>query len=144
MIYSQRAFTIMELLIVVIIVGIIAGFAIPGYQKALRKSEERVAIIKLRSMSAGMKIYKAKHGNYPAFDMTNLASINQNLGLSVVADTMTYQCIQADGSGDTNVCRASSPYGWSLHWHESGGDIIHCVTYTPSCPSCPYWANGNC
>ena len=85
-----------------------------------------------------MKIYKAKYGSYPAFDMPDLASINQNLQLNVLPDTMTYRCLQIDGAL-VNVCSAISPNGWSIHWHEmgAGGNTIHCSDGSPACPSCP-------
>ena len=55
---SRKAFTLLELIVVVVIIGVIAGFAIPGYQKAIEKGEERTAIIKLKGIMAGMKILK--------------------------------------------------------------------------------------
>ncbi len=135
----------MELVIVVVIIGVIAGFAIPSYEKAMEKGREKTAIVKLEGIAGGIKIYKAKHGSYPAFDMPNVTSINQNLQLNVPADTMTYRCLQVDGAL-ANVCSAISPDGWSIHWHElgSGGNTIHCADGGPACPSCPFWASGSC
>ncbi len=138
---KEQSFTLMELMIVVVIIGIIAGFAIPSYQKAIEKNEERVAIIKVQAMRAGMIIYKAKHGSYPAFDMPDLVSINQNLGLSIVPDTMSYQCFQTDGS-DINGCKAISPNGWIIHWHND--DIIHCRGGGSPCPTCQGRPLGGC
>ena len=80
----EQSFTLMELIIVVMIISVIAGFAIPSYQKAIEKNEEKTAVVKLQSIVGGMKIYKAKYGGYPAFDMPDLASINQNLQLNVL------------------------------------------------------------
>ena len=142
---NEPSFTLMELLIVVVIIGVIAGFAIPGYQKAMEKATEKNAIIKLQSIIAGMKIYRAKNGSYPAFDMPDLTSINTNLGLSVVPDTMSYYCAQNDGV-DVNVCTARSPNDWRIHWHPLGGgaDTIHCSNQGPACPSCPLWTSGSC
>lgn len=131
----------MELMIVVVIIGVIAGFTIPSYQKAIEKNKEKTAIVKLAGIVGGMKIYKAKHGNWPAFDMTNRTAINQNLQLNVVADTMDYRCYQASG-GDIPDCKAISPNGWIIHWHELGfgGNTIHCSTQGSACPTCPYTA----
>lgn len=135
----------MELIIVVMIISVIAGFAIPSYQKAIEKNEEKTSIVKLQSIVGGMKIYKAKYGSYPAFDMPDLASINQNLQLNVLPDTMTYRCLQIDGAL-VNVCSAISPNGWSIHWHEmgAGGNTIHCSDGGPACPSCPFHGSGSC
>ncbi|MBI5024536.1 MAG: prepilin-type N-terminal cleavage/methylation domain-containing protein [Candidatus Omnitrophica bacterium] len=137
----EQSFTLMELMIVVVIIGVIAGFAIPSYQKAIEKNEEKTAVVKLQTIRAGMKIYLAKNGGYPAFDMATVTAINANLGLSVVADTMTYQCLQND-NGETNVCTATSPdSSWSIHWHDPGGNgLIHCGAGT--CPTCTVGGTG--
>ncbi len=138
---TERSFTLLELILVVILIGIMTGVGIPGYQKAIEKNEERTAIVKLQAIRAGMIIYKAKYGNYPAFNMPDLTSINQNLGLSVVPGTMTYQCFPVDG-GDINSCKIISPNGWIIHWHND--DIIHCWGGAPPCPTCKNSALGGC
>jgi len=139
---KDKSFTLLELILVVVLMGIMAAYAIPSYQKAIEKNEERVAIAKLQAIVAGMKIYNAQKGDYPAFDMPNVTSINQNLGLSVVPDTMTYTCYQASGI-DTDVCTAlhPDPNNWRIHWHPTGGgaNTIHCSVAGPACPSCPFW-----
>ena len=61
-----NSFTILEITIVVVIVGILAAFAIPRFGKAFQKSEERNAITNLIAMrsavtaveeSTGLRIY---------------------------------------------------------------------------------------
>lgn len=132
----------MELMIVVVVIGIIAGFAIPSYQKAIEKNEERTAIVKLQAIRAGMQIYKAKHGSYPTFAMPDVTSINQNLKLNIMPGTMTYQCSPVDG-GDVNSCNVFSPNGWVIHWHDD--DIIHCRGGgSPPCPTCQGRPLGGC
>ena len=54
----------MELMVVVIIVGIMAAFAVPSYTKANNKAEERQMIVNLRSIIAAQEIYKAQKGDY--------------------------------------------------------------------------------
>lgn len=142
----EQSFTLMELMIVVMVIGIIAGFAIPSYQKALDKADERNAVVRLQAIRAGMKIYKARHNSYPAFDMPDVASINQNLGLNIIANTMSYQCFQTDGLDD-NICKAISPDGWIIHWHDpsGAGDILHCFGGTGiPCPTCKGSGAGGC
>lgn len=146
---AKRSFTLLELILVVVLIGVMAGVGIPSYQKAIEKNEERVALAKLQAIVGGMKIYKAKHGSYPAFDMPDLTSINQNLQLNIVPDKMTYTALQeqAPGDGDIPECRIISPYGWAIHWHELGlgGNTIHCSTAGVGlpCPSCPFFP-GTC
>ena len=142
---TERSFTLLELILVVTLMGILAGYAIPSYQRAIEKNEERVALAKLQAMVAGMKIYNAKHGDYPNVDMPNVTSINQTLGLSIVPDNMTYTCypVAPLPSTDTDVCTAlhPNPNNWRIHWHPtgSGANTIHCSTLGSACPSCPFW-----
>ena len=48
-----KGFTLVEILIVVAIIGIIAGFGLPGYEKMVRKAHERNAILGLTSIHQG-------------------------------------------------------------------------------------------
>ena len=137
---TERSFTLLELILVVILIGVMAGYGVPSYQRAIEKNEERVAIVKLQTIVAGMKIYQAKHGDYPAVDMPDLTSINQTLGLNIVADNMSYDCDPNDLT-DPDVCKARHPSDWRIHWHpgDSGAGTIHCSNQGPACPSCPFW-----
>jgi len=44
---SLRAFTLTELIITIVIISMVAAFAIPNYQKAVRRTYERNAILHL-------------------------------------------------------------------------------------------------
>jgi prepilin-type N-terminal cleavage/methylation domain-containing protein len=97
-----QGFTIMELLIVVILIGIIAGFAIPNYEKAVRKAHERDMQIQLMALHAANVIYRAHTGTYwdtGGANQTDLATINSALGLNIIAnDGTSYSYNGATGS----------------------------------------------
>ena len=61
---NKRAFTIMEIVIVVILIGIIAAFALPNYNKSIRKSHERDAVLQLQALHAANLIFRARNGDY--------------------------------------------------------------------------------
>ncbi len=84
-----KAFTLTELMVVVILIGIIAAFALPNYQKAILKAHERDAVVQLTVIHAALKIYEAQANTYPEghFDLTN---INTTLGLNVIGNGMRY------------------------------------------------------
>ena len=54
----------MELIVVVVIIGVIAGFAIPSFQKAYLRGREKAIVVVLQGTKGALEIYKARHGHY--------------------------------------------------------------------------------
>lgn len=88
---KQKGFTLTELLVVVILIGIIAAFALPNYQKAILKAHERDAVVQLTVIHAALKIYEAQTNTYPTDSTLDLTGINDRLGLNVIANGMEYE-----------------------------------------------------
>lgn len=130
----KRAFTIMEVMTVVIIVGVIAVFAIPNFSKTMTQSHEQDTMTQMTALHAANEIYRAQNGGYwpPDASTYNLAAINSALGLSILSNGMNYGCVGNTGAGYT--CTANRP----------SGDLIVVVTeaalsatnpqVTSSCP----------
>ena len=87
---KEQSFTLMELMIVVVIIGIIAGFAIPSYQKAMAKQKARRLILTAKLIDGAQEIYKARNGRYWcdfSVSCMQLSEINSGLGLNIIPET---------------------------------------------------------
>ena len=92
----------MELMVVIVLISIVAMFAIPNYTKAIRKSHERDMVTQAKLVHAANKIYKAHSSTYwltGGAPETDVAVINYNLGLNLINQGgMTYIYYSQDGS----------------------------------------------
>ena len=136
-----KSFTLLEVLIVIVIVGILAGFALPKFGRAFAKLDERSAIANLIATRTAGRMYLANTLTTVIPNWGNIAAINTALGLSIMDAKMTYACTAA-----ANGCSATHPSGWILEYHfigaHSDNGSIHCTD--ASCPSCPIGGGGNC
>ncbi|MBF0595311.1 MAG: prepilin-type N-terminal cleavage/methylation domain-containing protein [Candidatus Omnitrophica bacterium] len=98
----KRAFTLAELLLVMIIISIMAIFGVPLFSKAINKAKARDAINNLVIIHAAEALNKANTSSYIYSDGTGLASLNTGLNLNLVASDATYSCENVG-----NTCTAS-------------------------------------
>ncbi|MDP2938962.1 MAG: prepilin-type N-terminal cleavage/methylation domain-containing protein [Candidatus Omnitrophota bacterium] len=87
-----KAFTLLELIVTIIIIGILASIALPNYTKAMERSRDQEAITNLKLIKAAERIYLAENNSYfgpQAYDggtANNETAINTNLHLYLPAD----------------------------------------------------------
>ncbi len=61
----KKAFTLIELLIVVAIIGILASIAVPNFMNARVRAQVTRAQADLRNLTTAMSTYAVDHGTYP-------------------------------------------------------------------------------
>ena len=64
-----RGFTLLELLVVMVIIGLLAGYVAPRYFGQIGKSEAKVAKAQLDSLEKALDQYRLDTGHYPSTEI---------------------------------------------------------------------------
>lgn len=102
---SKAGFTLIEILIVVLIIGILAAIAVPQYQKAVEKNRAMQLLVSIKTLADAEEIYYMEHGSYTTY------FIKLDIGYSFNAETMTLN----DGSQIFLGQAHSRVYGMTKH-----------------------------
>ena len=69
---KNKGFTLIEMLVVVLIIGILAGIALPQYQMAVTKAKVASILPLMRRWKDALTEYKLQHGDYDVDDASFL------------------------------------------------------------------------
>ncbi|MFP5418945.1 MAG: type II secretion system major pseudopilin GspG [Gammaproteobacteria bacterium] len=75
MLVRQGGFTLLELLVVLVILGLLAGYVAPKYFSQLGKSEVKVAQAQIGALEKALDQYRIDTGHYPSNEQ-GLAALN--------------------------------------------------------------------
>ena len=91
----------MEIMVVVTLIGVIAAFALPAYDKSVQKADLRHRMTQAITLHAAQQIYRARNNVF--FESNSRATLNTNLELELPNDGATYACTDNSTYGQV-VC----------------------------------------
>ncbi len=62
----KKAFSLMELMVVIIILGLLASFVLPSLTGKGEEAKQKLSCIQMKSISVALKMYKIDNSTYPS------------------------------------------------------------------------------
>ena len=72
----NKGFTLIEMLVVVLIIGILSAIALPQYEAAVEKSRMSEALINLKALTSGIQRYQQAFPNATDVEKSNIADVD--------------------------------------------------------------------
>jgi type IV pilus assembly protein PilE len=95
---NKRGFTLMEIIITIVILGVLAGLATPTYFKTIEQTRGNEALVNLGIVHMGEKLYRLNKGTYwDGGGATTIAAINTALDVDMSATYYTAVNVTAVG-----------------------------------------------
>jgi len=64
--FDNRGFTLIELMVVIVILGILAGLIVPRIMSRPEEARQAKARIQIESLETALKLYRLDNGTYPS------------------------------------------------------------------------------
>ena len=102
---KNQGFSLMELIVVIVILGVIAGFALPNYRQSIQQSHERDMDNQLKALHAVSLLYNTQNnGAFYAGTLNDLTAINTQFGINLITnDNTTYSYTGAANNFTANA-----------------------------------------
>lgn len=128
---NTKGFTLIELMIVVVIIGILAALAIPRFSNASDRAKEKEADGVLKQIYTLQQVYTAQHGG-PAGTVTLLESVGFQAPTN---DQLKHYTWAGDASIVIGACLAAKGTGTPTHSGRTinaNGVISNCAAPAPN------------
>lgn len=126
---KNRGFTLIEIIMVVVLLGMMSVFIVPNYTKSVSKAYEKSGSDNLLIVYAGQNIYKNTNSVYIACGDVN--AINVNLSLGIIGNGFNYSCTTSDPT--VFNCQAARVDGSFTVQITNDNSVVCCAA--GACPS---------
>lgn len=109
---KRRGFTLVEIMVVVVIIGLLAALAIPAFQKNQRASQNARAINDFRIFAQAFEVYNTQNGSWPA--SASDGAIPVGMGGEFKSDAWTADRTSIGGRWNWDFNHASFTAGVSI------------------------------
>ena len=143
---NDKAFTMIEIIVTLSILGVLLTIALPNYQRSIRRAQARDAVNSLLAIQSGQAFYRQNNNDFCKSTCSNVTDINLKLGTNIIVGGNT-GVTGFDCNAVNNVCRAvlSGPINLDLRLNEGinqSNGVVYCEATPVSNPCCQGGAAG--
>ena len=80
---NQRGFTLIEIMVVIVILGILAGIVVPQLLDRPEEARRTKAAVQIKSIEEALALYKLDNGNFPSTEQ-GLAALAQKPEIGLI------------------------------------------------------------
>ena len=107
----RRGFTLLELLVVMVIIGLLASFVGPRFFAQIGKSETKVARSQLDALEKALDQYRLDAGSYPSTEQGLAALMERPSGLARWAGPYLKKAVPQDPWGRPYLYKSPGDHG---------------------------------
>jgi len=139
---TRKGFTLVELAVVIVIIGVLAAFGVPRFLQSVEKSKASEAFNYLSAIQGSEERYLAQNGVY-ASSISDLDVLLSNPQYFTVPSSIT---VTPDSAGNPAWAlmltrNANSSYGYTVNWTQLGFDTSSVSTIMGYPQICPLTVN---
>lgn len=107
MLRNQKGFTLMELMIVIVIIGVLAAIGVPAYTGYVNKAKSATCDSNKRSLASAVGLYYAENSAYPSAT-SDLSALMPNYADMKCAETGAQLSIISNDTGCRIYCNGTT------------------------------------
>ena len=108
---TSRGFTLLELLVVMVIIGLLAGFVAPRFFAQIGKSETKAARAQLDALEKALDQYRLDVGRYPSSEQGLAVLVERPAGLARWSGPYLKKTVPQDPWGNPYLYKSPGEHG---------------------------------